>query len=621
MYELFYGLKAKPFSVVNDTKHYFESNSHKRARVHINFGLQQKDRIMLLTGEPGCGKSSLVNIVLNDFSGKGIENAKFSAKEIHGTNILEKFVSAFQQPTNYASENITIKDLKAFFDLFLSPKKQCVIVIDDADQLTNVQFAKLFAFLSFIKDSPLKLQFLLVGNESLEINFFEARKKVEHHHTCLSFQLHNFSETDTKGYIINQLKLVDWKNDPKIDEVVYTDVYELSQGNAKKIADLIDRLFTQAMLLENHEIHRQDCQNLFSEDLNKLDDKKQTEADVQDYPIVAVEENKSKSAWFSRKNFVTIAVGYATSMLLVFGAFQLWNMSSDNVVQTDRPHIPDIPVRGSGHSKEKEEIPSNQIMAKLEKSEQDTSSLQSMEPNSLTLLTDDMVVKKDADTPEVVNLEPEQPESTPEPTSIASTEVVDNNEVDVFFNTESINNVISEPDADPVRPSDFENSAMLAEIPQNTVDQSPTLAPVNIFAEPDDDGNLSFEQLPEPELNEISLNRLVAQYAVAYQFGDLALLGKLFRDEVRSNDINNKSELETEYKKLFDKTYLRRLTLQDVEWSIVGDELLGEGVFNVSFKERATSQSGKYTGTIVFHVKKENKKYQFTELYYNYEKL
>src|SRR3989442_13845563 len=64
MFEAFYGLKEKPFNATPDPKFLFMTPSHREALAHLVFGVQEDKGFLVLTGEVGTGKTTLLNALL-----------------------------------------------------------------------------------------------------------------------------------------------------------------------------------------------------------------------------------------------------------------------------------------------------------------------------------------------------------------------------------------------------------------------------------------------------------------------------------------------------------------------------------------------------------------------------
>ena len=60
MYDQYYGFSGRPFQLTPDPDFYFESSSHKKAMSYLGYGLNQGEGFIVITGEIGAGKSTLV---------------------------------------------------------------------------------------------------------------------------------------------------------------------------------------------------------------------------------------------------------------------------------------------------------------------------------------------------------------------------------------------------------------------------------------------------------------------------------------------------------------------------------------------------------------------------------
>ena len=60
MYTDFYGLSDRPFQLTPDARYWFESRTHKKAMAYLGYGLAQGEGFIVITGDVGAGKSTLV---------------------------------------------------------------------------------------------------------------------------------------------------------------------------------------------------------------------------------------------------------------------------------------------------------------------------------------------------------------------------------------------------------------------------------------------------------------------------------------------------------------------------------------------------------------------------------
>ena len=82
MYESFYGLTSKPFQLNPDPAFYFASKQHKRATAYLEYGVHQNEGFIVVTGEIGAGKTTIVRGLLSK-----LDSAKVVAAQLVSTQL------------------------------------------------------------------------------------------------------------------------------------------------------------------------------------------------------------------------------------------------------------------------------------------------------------------------------------------------------------------------------------------------------------------------------------------------------------------------------------------------------------------------------------------------------
>ncbi|MDB5756645.1 MAG: ATPase, partial [Massilia sp.] len=95
MYETYYGLSAKPFRLRPDPHFFYGSKGHKRAMAYLDYGLSQGEGFIVITGEVGAGKTTLVRNLLNNLPSEQIIAAHIVNTNLDSDDTLRMVVSAF----------------------------------------------------------------------------------------------------------------------------------------------------------------------------------------------------------------------------------------------------------------------------------------------------------------------------------------------------------------------------------------------------------------------------------------------------------------------------------------------------------------------------------------------
>src|SRR5215472_9075139 len=95
MYTEFYRLQAEPFLLTPDPRFYFESSVHSQAMAHLTYGLNRGEGFIVITGEIGAGKTTLVKHLCASVDGKRIITAHVVTTQLDGADLLRIIAAAF----------------------------------------------------------------------------------------------------------------------------------------------------------------------------------------------------------------------------------------------------------------------------------------------------------------------------------------------------------------------------------------------------------------------------------------------------------------------------------------------------------------------------------------------
>ncbi len=95
MYESFYGLSSKPFQLNPDPSFYFGSTQHRRASAFLEYGLHQNEGFIVVTGEVGAGKTTIVRGLLNKLDQSKVVAAQLVSTQLDAEDTLRMVAAAF----------------------------------------------------------------------------------------------------------------------------------------------------------------------------------------------------------------------------------------------------------------------------------------------------------------------------------------------------------------------------------------------------------------------------------------------------------------------------------------------------------------------------------------------
>src|SRR5215831_12294860 len=138
MYLKHFGLKVEPFQLTPDIGFLFMSEVHRRAKAYMDYSVWNREGFVVITGEIGCGKTTLIQKLLSELNGPVIV-AKIFQTQLDDVEFLQSVLVEFGL-NPFSAQKVELLDmLNTFLIQHFVQGKQIVLIVDDAHNLrTNV---------------------------------------------------------------------------------------------------------------------------------------------------------------------------------------------------------------------------------------------------------------------------------------------------------------------------------------------------------------------------------------------------------------------------------------------------------------------------------------------------
>jgi general secretion pathway protein A len=242
MYEAFYGLSSKPFQLSPDPNFYFGSKQHRRAKAYLDYGVLRNDGFIVITGEIGAGKTTLLRGLLDSLNRSNVVIGNLVTTQLDAEDTLRMVGSAFGVRVKDLPKSEVLMTLEAFFVSQTSQGKRCLLIVDEAQNLTARAVEELRMLSNFQFSNQSLLQTFLVGQP--EFRGILQRPEMEQFRQRVAATCHigPLDEDETQRYIEHRLKCAGSTGKPTFAADAFPAIFKASQGIPRRINSLCDRL-------------------------------------------------------------------------------------------------------------------------------------------------------------------------------------------------------------------------------------------------------------------------------------------------------------------------------------------------------------------------------------------
>ncbi len=269
MYEAYYGFSTKPFQLNPDPSFYFDSRQHRRAMSFLEYGLHQNEGFIVVTGEIGAGKTTLVRSLLAKLDPDKVVAINLVSTQLDAEDTLRMVAAAFGIRTKDIDKSQLLLSLEAFLTANARDGKRCLLIVDEAQNLTARAVEELRMLSNFQLDTHALLQSFLVGQPEFREMLESADMQQLRQRVIAACHIGSMDLAETQGYIEHRLKCVGWSNSPEFLPGAFMAIFEASGGVPRRINSICDRLLLSGLLEDKRVFSRENVEEIAHEFRNE----------------------------------------------------------------------------------------------------------------------------------------------------------------------------------------------------------------------------------------------------------------------------------------------------------------------------------------------------------------
>jgi general secretion pathway protein A len=254
MYEKYYDLGGPPFQLTPDSRFYFESRAHARAVAHLTFGLAQGEGFVVVTGEVGAGKTTMIEHLLGQLNRETYAVTRINTTQVSGDDLFRLAMAGFGVDAPDANKSTLLLRFEEVLRDHRLFGRRCLLIVDEVQNLSLAALEELRMLSNITEGGRASLQTILLGQPQFRRMLASPDLDQLRQRVLASYHLGPLTRDETRGYIQHRLGTVGWRGRPHWDDAAFAAAFDHSGGIPRRINRLCSRVLLYGALEEAADI-------------------------------------------------------------------------------------------------------------------------------------------------------------------------------------------------------------------------------------------------------------------------------------------------------------------------------------------------------------------------------
>ena len=206
MYLSYYNLNEKPFQISTDPKFLWLGEKHKEALAILTYGILDNKGFLLLTGDVGTGKTTIINALLNNLDDDVIA-AHVSDPDLEHLDFFNFIANVFSIDKKFSTKGGFLNNLSKFLHDSYSKNKKVLLIIDEAQRLKPELLEEIRLLSNIERQDTKLLNIFFVGQEEFNNILIEPENRALRQRITINYYIEPLTANETKEYIKHRLNI------------------------------------------------------------------------------------------------------------------------------------------------------------------------------------------------------------------------------------------------------------------------------------------------------------------------------------------------------------------------------------------------------------------------------
>lgn len=254
MYNAFFGISENPFSLSPDPTFLYRSPQHEEALANLIYGVQSRKGFIVLTGEVGTGKTTMLECMRDYLEGEYIEYASLFNSRINVQQFFEMIAYDLDLRCDRSSKTAVLFALNAMLIQQASEGRTTVMIVDEAHNLDWDVLEEIRLLGNLENRRGKLLQIILAGQPELDRKLDAPNLRQLKQRIVLRYNLKPFSEAETAEYIATRMARAGMPNQTVFSPELISEIHRRAQGIPRLINGICDNCMLTSFAAEERQV-------------------------------------------------------------------------------------------------------------------------------------------------------------------------------------------------------------------------------------------------------------------------------------------------------------------------------------------------------------------------------
>jgi general secretion pathway protein A len=280
MYTSFFGFRCKPFRLTPDPEFLFMSRVHKRALTYLNYGVRDNYGFILLTGQIGTGKTTIIRTLLKQIP-EEIKVARITNTKVSSEQLISMINEDFGIDTRNKDKTQMLSDLTDFLINGYAAGDKAVLIIDEAQNLTPDLLEEVRLLSNLETDKANLLQIILIGQPELNVTLSRPELEQLRQRIAINAYISHLGREETERYIRHRLKIAGNEDGVIFEDGVMDVIFDFSRGVPRLINIICEFALLAAFTDEKNLIDLELMKEIIGDFINERPETRAVSSNVQ----------------------------------------------------------------------------------------------------------------------------------------------------------------------------------------------------------------------------------------------------------------------------------------------------------------------------------------------------